>query len=84
MEDRRSLIRVFTFVSAGLHKNGFIVFIASSLLHMLITCRLWHVIRTHYVNPEVNKTPVTEAPPDQCSSLIIKSLFDVIFKDNNL
>lgn len=83
MEDRRSLIRVFTFVSAGLHENGFIVFIASSLLHMLITCRLWHVIRTHYVNPEVNKT-LTEAPPDQCSSLIINSLLDVIFKDNNL
>lgn len=36
----------------SVHKNGFIVFIASSLLHMLITCRLWHVIRKHYVNPE--------------------------------
>nr|XP_046265790.1 post-GPI attachment to proteins factor 2 isoform X2 [Scatophagus argus] len=24
----------------------------SSLLHMLITCRLWQVIRRHYVNPE--------------------------------
>lgn len=44
-----------TFVSADVHKNGFIVFIASSLLHMLITCRLWHVIRRSYVNPEVNK-----------------------------
>uniref|UniRef100_A0A3P8TXD9 Acyltransferase PGAP2 n=1 Tax=Amphiprion percula TaxID=161767 RepID=A0A3P8TXD9_AMPPE len=36
----------------SVHKNGFIVFIASSLLHMLVTCRLWHVIRKHYVNPE--------------------------------
>ncbi|KAE8287801.1 Post-GPI attachment to proteins factor 2 FGF receptor-activating protein 1 [Larimichthys crocea] len=36
----------------NVHKNGFIVFIASSLLHMLITCRLWYVIRKHYVNPE--------------------------------
>ncbi|XP_017260700.1 post-GPI attachment to proteins factor 2 [Kryptolebias marmoratus] len=38
--------------SYKVHKNGFITFIASSLLHMLITCRLWHVIRRHYVNPE--------------------------------
>ncbi|XP_069001826.1 post-GPI attachment to proteins factor 2 [Embiotoca jacksoni] len=36
----------------SVHKNGFIVFIGSSLLHMLITCRLWYVIRKHYVNPE--------------------------------
>ncbi|XP_022070695.1 post-GPI attachment to proteins factor 2 [Acanthochromis polyacanthus] len=36
----------------SVHKYGFIVFIVSSLLHMLITCRLWHVIRKHYVNPE--------------------------------
>lgn len=43
------------FLSVGIHKNGFIVFIASSLVHMLITCRLWHVIRRHYVNPEVNQ-----------------------------
>ncbi|KAM3601656.1 uncharacterized protein V6R79_016349 [Siganus canaliculatus] len=34
------------------HKNGFIMFIGASLVHMLITCRLWHVIRKHYVNPE--------------------------------
>ncbi|KAF6740041.1 Post-GPI attachment to proteins factor 2 [Oryzias melastigma] len=30
------------------HKKGFIVFVASSLLHMLITCRLWFVIKRHY------------------------------------
>ncbi|XP_035998569.1 post-GPI attachment to proteins factor 2 [Fundulus heteroclitus] len=34
------------------HKYGFIVFIACSLLHMLITVRLWHVIQRHYVSPE--------------------------------
>ncbi|KAF7206879.1 post-GPI attachment to proteins factor 2 [Nothobranchius furzeri] len=34
------------------HKNGFITFIASSLLHMLITCRLWYVIRRNYVSQE--------------------------------
>ncbi|XP_041658129.1 post-GPI attachment to proteins factor 2 isoform X2 [Cheilinus undulatus] len=36
----------------SVHKNAFIVFIASSLLHMLITCRLWQVIKRHYINPE--------------------------------
>lgn len=46
--------------SSDIHKNGFIVFIASSLLHMLITCRLWHVIRSHYVNPEVTKFCLSE------------------------
>lgn len=47
---------VLTYVSStetySVHKNGFIVFIVSSLLYMLITCRLWHVIRRHYVNQE--------------------------------
>ncbi|KAK2827975.1 hypothetical protein Q5P01_019009 [Channa striata] len=47
---------LLTYVSStetyNVHKNGFIVFIASSLLHMLITCRLWHVIRRYYMNPE--------------------------------
>ncbi|KAL7389803.1 hypothetical protein ABVT39_010041 [Epinephelus coioides] len=36
----------------NVHKNGFIMFIGSSLVHMLITCRLWQVISRHYVNPE--------------------------------
>lgn len=47
---------LLTYVSStetySVHKNAFIVFIGSSLLHMLITCRLWQVIRRHYVNPE--------------------------------
>uniref|UniRef100_UPI0037E72A2B post-GPI attachment to proteins factor 2-like n=1 Tax=Semicossyphus pulcher TaxID=241346 RepID=UPI0037E72A2B len=47
---------LLTYVSStetySVHKNGFIVFIGSSVAHMLITCRLWHVIRKHYVNPE--------------------------------
>ncbi|XP_038137459.1 post-GPI attachment to proteins factor 2 [Cyprinodon tularosa] len=34
------------------HKYGFIVFIACSLLHMLITCWLWYVIKRQYVSPE--------------------------------
>ncbi|TDH05378.1 hypothetical protein EPR50_G00142980 [Perca flavescens] len=36
----------------SLHKNGFIVFVGSSLLHMLVTCRLWQVIRRNYVDPK--------------------------------
>ncbi|XP_068454990.1 post-GPI attachment to proteins factor 2 [Clinocottus analis] len=47
---------LLTYVSStetySVHKNSFIVFIASSLLHMLITCRLWQVIQRHSVNPE--------------------------------
>ncbi|KAL6098231.1 pgap2 [Pungitius sinensis] len=38
--------------SYSVHQNAFIVFIVCSLLHMLVTCRLWQVIRRHYVNPE--------------------------------
>ncbi|MEQ2293239.1 Post-GPI attachment to proteins factor 2, partial [Ameca splendens] len=41
------------------HKYGFIVFIACSLLHMLITCRLWYVIKRTYVSPEVNGPPLS-------------------------
>ncbi|XP_029957338.1 acyltransferase PGAP2 [Salarias fasciatus] len=51
---------LLTYVSStesySLHKNGFIAFVSSSLLHMLITCRLWYVIKRHYVNPEELKS----------------------------
>ncbi|KAL3043115.1 post-GPI attachment to proteins factor 2 [Trematomus bernacchii] len=47
---------LLTYVSStetyNVHKYGFAVFMGSSLLHMLITCRLWMVIRRHYVHPE--------------------------------
>ncbi|XP_026184562.1 post-GPI attachment to proteins factor 2 isoform X2 [Mastacembelus armatus] len=47
---------LLTYVSStetyNVHKYGFIVFIASSLVHMLVTCRLWQVIRRYSVNPE--------------------------------
>ncbi|XP_061596376.1 post-GPI attachment to proteins factor 2 [Cololabis saira] len=47
---------LLTYVSStetyNVHKNGFVVFIGSSLLHMLVTCWLWHVIKRHYINPE--------------------------------
>ncbi|TNN30966.1 Post-GPI attachment to proteins factor 2 [Liparis tanakae] len=49
-------LMLLTYVSStetySVHQNSFIVFIASSILHMLITCRLWYVIKRHYVNPE--------------------------------
>uniref|UniRef100_A0AAY5KYG0 Acyltransferase PGAP2 n=1 Tax=Esox lucius TaxID=8010 RepID=A0AAY5KYG0_ESOLU len=48
---------LLTYVSStetySVHKNGFITFIASSLLHMLITCRLWQVIKKFSLNPEL-------------------------------
>ncbi|XP_068600908.1 post-GPI attachment to proteins factor 2 [Brachionichthys hirsutus] len=51
---------LLTYVSSGetyaLHKHGFVVFIGSSLLHMLVTCRLWHVIRRSSVNPEERRS----------------------------
>nr|XP_020479971.1 post-GPI attachment to proteins factor 2 isoform X1 [Monopterus albus]XP_020479972.1 post-GPI attachment to proteins factor 2 isoform X1 [Monopterus albus] len=47
---------LLTYVSStetyNIHKNGFTVFIASSLLHMLFTCILWRVISSYHVNPE--------------------------------
>ncbi|KAF7648795.1 hypothetical protein LDENG_00151760 [Lucifuga dentata] len=51
---------LLTYVSStetyNLHKNGFIVFAASSLLHMLMTCRLWQMIRRYGVSPEQEVT----------------------------
>lgn len=40
-------------LSPGVHKNGFIVFITSALIHMAITCRLWQVIKKYSLSPEV-------------------------------
>ncbi|XP_077361550.1 acyltransferase PGAP2 isoform X2 [Festucalex cinctus] len=34
------------------HKAGFLTFIVSSQLYMLMTCRLWYVIKSHYVSKE--------------------------------
>ncbi|XP_061733316.1 post-GPI attachment to proteins factor 2-like isoform X1 [Nerophis ophidion] len=34
------------------HKEGFVLFILSSLIYMLITCRLWKAIKKYSLNPE--------------------------------
>ncbi|XP_054650270.1 post-GPI attachment to proteins factor 2-like isoform X1 [Dunckerocampus dactyliophorus] len=44
-----------------LHQEGFILFILSSLIYMLITCRLWKTIKRYSLNPEVSSPPPT--PP---------------------
>ncbi|XP_061828618.1 post-GPI attachment to proteins factor 2-like isoform X1 [Nerophis lumbriciformis] len=36
------------------HKEGFVLFILSSLIYMLITCRLWKAIKKYSLNPEVS------------------------------
>ncbi|KAI1903441.1 hypothetical protein AGOR_G00027230 [Albula goreensis] len=47
---------LLTYVSSNetysVHKNGFIVFITCALIHMAITCRLWHVINKYSLSPE--------------------------------
>ncbi|KAM9781899.1 post-GPI attachment to proteins factor 2-like isoform X4 [Syngnathus typhle] len=35
------------------HKGGFLTFIVSSQLYMLISCRLWYVIKSHCVNKQL-------------------------------
>ncbi|CDQ97119.1 unnamed protein product [Oncorhynchus mykiss] len=34
------------------HKEGFVLFIASSVIHMVLTCRLWLVIKKYSLIPE--------------------------------
>ncbi|XP_046892557.1 post-GPI attachment to proteins factor 2-like [Hypomesus transpacificus] len=34
------------------HKEGFVLFIFSSLVYMLITCRLWNIIKKYSLSPE--------------------------------
>ncbi|XP_028823531.1 acyltransferase PGAP2 [Denticeps clupeoides] len=47
---------LLTYVSStedyALHKSGFIVFLGGSIVHMLLTCRLWQVIRRFSLSTE--------------------------------
>ncbi|XP_047463601.1 post-GPI attachment to proteins factor 2 [Mugil cephalus] len=49
-------LMLLTYVSStetySVHKYGFVTFIVFSLLHMLITWRLWYVIKRQDMNPE--------------------------------
>ncbi|CAI5693127.1 unnamed protein product [Oreochromis niloticus] len=51
---------LLTYVSSTetyfVHKEGFVLFIVSSLIYMLITCRLWKSIKKYSLNPEDAKS----------------------------
>uniref|UniRef100_A0A8C9YEZ7 Acyltransferase PGAP2 n=1 Tax=Sander lucioperca TaxID=283035 RepID=A0A8C9YEZ7_SANLU len=51
---------LLTYVSSSetyfVHKEGFVLFIVSSLIHMLITCRLWKTIKKYSLSPEVRNS----------------------------
>lgn len=38
------------------HKEGFILFIISSVIYMLITCRLWKTVKRYSLSPEVRNS----------------------------
>ncbi|KAF6724838.1 Post-GPI attachment to proteins factor 2 [Oryzias melastigma] len=51
---------LLTYVSSSetyfVHKEGFVLFIVSSIIYMLITCRLWKSIKKYSLNPEDAKS----------------------------
>ncbi|CAL8347798.1 unnamed protein product [Arctogadus glacialis] len=51
---------LLTYVSSNekylVHKEGFVLFIISSIIYMIITCRLWNTIKKFSLNPEDSKS----------------------------
>ncbi|XP_029373626.1 post-GPI attachment to proteins factor 2-like [Echeneis naucrates] len=51
---------LLTYVSSSetyfVHKEGFALFIISSVIYMLITCRLWKSIKKYSLSPEIAKS----------------------------
>ncbi|XP_068614257.1 post-GPI attachment to proteins factor 2-like [Brachionichthys hirsutus] len=51
---------LLTYVSSSetyfVHKEGFVLFVISSLIYMMITCRLWKAIKEYSLNPDVAKS----------------------------
>ncbi|XP_033954036.1 LOW QUALITY PROTEIN: post-GPI attachment to proteins factor 2 [Pseudochaenichthys georgianus] len=51
---------LLTYVSSSetyfVHKEGFVLFLVSSTIHMLITCRLWKTIKKYSLSPEDAKS----------------------------
>lgn len=50
-----SFMAIFSFLLclSVVHKEGFVLFIISSIIYMLITCRLWKAIKKYSLSPEV-------------------------------
>lgn len=59
--------------STGVHKSGFILFIGSSLLHMMSTCKLWSLIAKYSLSAEVMMTSLYSGHVLTCQQLLPKT-----------